>query len=181
MATFDKGIAWRFLGGADPVTAVRAALGSRNPITAMRELVDLTGGNAALSQPSAVSARAGLQRATVDALARESGDFSKPGLQHYLAKNRMALAEVFSPDQSRQPAITTYNTDGTIKIVVNFVSRGMRGSFASLMPDRGADRTRRGRPHARRRPGHGSAPAGSRRAAQLQRCFPAHIARLNPR
>jgi hypothetical protein len=31
-------------------------------------------------------------------------------------------------------AITTYNTEGTIQIVVNFVSRGMRGSFASLMP-----------------------------------------------
>lgn len=90
--TYSKGIASRFLGGADPTRAIEGALGSKNAVPAVRELAGMVRGN-----PDAAG---GLQRAAIDLLSRRSGDFSNAaGLQTYVARNRAALSEIFSPEQ----------------------------------------------------------------------------------
>lgn len=100
---FQKGAARHFLN-AEPDKAVQSALASKNPVADFRELTRLVSGDA--------DARAGLQRAIADHLARNYvgnteagtsgiGTMKSDAFQTMLRRNGMALAQIFSPQQMR--------------------------------------------------------------------------------
>lgn len=98
---FERGAARHFLN-AEPMQAVGAALGGRNPVADMRALAQMTAGDA--------DAAAGLRRAVADYISRQyvgntevaaSGQagLKSDAFQTFVRRSEPALREVFTPDQ----------------------------------------------------------------------------------
>ena len=98
---FDKSAAAKFIG-SDPVVAVDSVLRSKDPASAMRDLVGRIGDNP--------DAKAGLQRAIIESIERKAVGNELAGqtettfiksdtFQNLIRKNDAALSEAFSPEQ----------------------------------------------------------------------------------
>jgi len=103
-ADYERSAAKPFLGGVNPVDAIRSALTGRQNMSQMRQLAALTA-----SDPVA---RAGLQRFAVDFIEREflgnglaggtdTRQIKSDRFQTFVRKSSDALGQIFSPEQVR--------------------------------------------------------------------------------